>query len=417
MTSEPVSAVRAGTGIDPADSDVEIVPRHWLETVLAVVILIESSRSMHGWYSMIGLISDGKLTSLGRMVWPVLALSSGFAVLRRPWLIRRTLDPLLVVMVAILSVSFLWSVDATKTLYQAIVLVSVGVCGAFLAIAFTRRQAVEFVANTLGVICIVNVLGILAGANAGDGTTTGYFEHKNILGLVAGVALLVNVSRIATKDRSRVVVVLTFASAAALFLSGSKTSQFGVVLALIAIAFIAVKRHHQLAALAMLAPSIGIYWLALRATGGVAAILTASGKSSDLTGRTEIWSEVTRLIAERPVVGWGYLAYWRDAGFGDGRSGFEEFGLRSAHSGYLEAGLGAGVFAGALLVVTLLTLIVRGYRNCSRPIARSIDYSLFAIALFTATVNISETLFPATTRTLLTLLLFAFSAGPMMRER
>jgi exopolysaccharide production protein ExoQ len=406
-----------GTGADTAPAAAMAVHRTRIEVVLAVAILIESSRAAHNWYPLVGLISDGKLTSLGRLVWPMCALGSGIAIFRRPWLDRRSLDPLMVVTIALLSASFLWSVDATKTLYQAIVLFSLAVCGAFLAIAFTRRELVALVSNTLGVVCAANVIAILAGVNFGEGTTTGFFEHKNILGLVAAVALLVNVARVATADRSRLVVLSTAFSAIALSLSGSRTSQFGTALALITIGFITIRRHHQLVAFALLAPMTALYALGMRATGGFAAILTASGKSSDLTGRTEIWSEVTRLIGERPIVGWGFLAYWRDAGFGEGRSGFEEFGLRSAHSGYLEVGLGAGTLALALLVVTLITLLVRSYRRCAEPAPPAIDYALFGLALFTATVNVSETLFPATTRTILTLLLFAFSASPTMRER
>lgn len=34
------------------------------------------------------------------------------------------------------------------------------------------------------------------------------------------------------------------------------------------------------------------------------------GKSSDLTGRFEIWDKVTALAQERPVFGWGWISHW-----------------------------------------------------------------------------------------------------------
>jgi O-antigen ligase len=34
------------------------------------------------------------------------------------------------------------------------------------------------------------------------------------------------------------------------------------------------------------------------------------GRSDDLTGRLDIWSTVTGLIQQRPVLGWGWVSYW-----------------------------------------------------------------------------------------------------------
>lgn len=411
----PTLTVSRFDHVPATDGPAVTTRRTWPEVVLAIAILIESSRAMHIWYPAVGLIANDEVTTLGRLTWPVFALGSCVAIFRRPWLERRSLDPLMVATVALLSASFLWSLDGPKTLYQAIIFCCLGASGAFLAIAFSRDELVALVANTLGVICIVNVAGILIGVDDGFGTTTGFFEHKNILGIVSAAGLLCNVARIAACERGRLPYVFAAATAAALLLSGAKTALFGLLLAQLWTGFIAVRRHHQLAALALLAPAFGVYALAMRATGGFAAILAASGKSSDLTGRTDIWAEVTRRIGERPVVGWGYLAFWRDEGFDGGPSGHEMFGLRHAHNGYLDAALGAGVLAGVLLAVTLLAMVVRSYRRCvAHP--SSIDFALFGMALFTATVNVSETLFPATTRTLLTLLLFALAAGPTMRE-
>jgi len=395
------------------------VSRTWIEVLVAVLIVVHSSRALHSNYAMFGLIADGRLTSLGRLIWPTLALASVVAVLRRPWLVRRSLEPLVVAAIGLLCISVVWSVDAPKTLYQVIVLVSVLACAWFLSIVFGRDEGVALVSNVLGVVCAVNVAAVLLGINNGIGTTTGYFEHKNIFGLVAAVSVLVAVARrVGGHDRSRIVVLIAGVSAVALFLSGSRTSQFGAVFVLLMFGFISLRRRNQTMAIALVAPAIAAYAVVLRAAGGVAAVLTASGKSSDLTGRTDVWGQVWTLVVERPITGWGYLAYWRDTGFGaSGRSGFEEFGLRSAHNGYLEAALGAGVLAGAVVALVLIVLTVRSYRRLVGGISGAVAAALFGVALFTALVNLSETLFPATTRTLLTLLIAMFSAGPMMRDR
>ena len=408
------------TALDQIHPDSEQAPafgRSRLETVLAILILLESMRALQNWYPTVGLIADGKLTNLGRLIWPGFAAASVFSVFRRPWLVRRSLDPLALITISVLSVSFLWSVDPVKSLYQAIVFSGVVASAWFLSIAYSRREVVVLASNTVTAVCAVNVAAILLGIESGSGQTTGFFEHKNILGLAAAVGVLLSVARLTSGERRFDARLALFLAAVALFLSGSRTSQFGTLVVVMFVTFIAVRRRSQPAAFALAPPMVVLLVLALRATGGVSSLLVASGKSSDLTGRTEIWAKVTSLIAERPVVGWGYLAYWRDEGFaGGGQSGFEEFGLRSAHSGYLETALGAGIIGGTLVAILLISFIVRGYRGSSVPSPTSSAVALACIALFTAVVNVSETLFPATTRTLLTLLLLTLSAGPRMRE-
>lgn len=388
------------------------------ETALAIVILLESTRALYFWYASVGLIVDGRLSGPGRLLWPLLTLASLYSIMRRPWLDRRGIDPLVFATIGLVAVSFLWSVDSAKSLYQSVVLVAVVACGSFLSIAYDRKDLIVLSSNVIGVVCAVNLVAIAAGVDNGTSQTTGFFEHKNILGIAAAVAVLLFVARAAAGERGRVVVSGGVVTAIALFLSGSRTSQLGTLVAIMIVVLVAVRRRSQPAAIALAAPMAALLVIAFRAVGGISAILVASGKSSDLTGRTEIWERVTSLIEERPAAGWGYLAYWRDEGFADGRqSGFQEFGLRSAHSGYLEAALGAGILAGVLVAVTLIVLTVRGFRRSTISRPHPADISLFSIALLTAIVNVSETLFPATSRTLLMLMLVALSAGPMMRER
>jgi O-antigen ligase len=40
------------------------------------------------------------------------------------------------------------------------------------------------------------------------------------------------------------------------------------------------------------------------------SILTASGKDSKLTGRADLWQVADRLIAQKPILGLGYNAFW-----------------------------------------------------------------------------------------------------------
>jgi O-antigen ligase len=82
------------------------------------------------------------------------------------------------------------------------------------------------------------------------------------------------------------------------------------------------------------------------------------GRSATFSGRTELWAEVLESWSRRPWGGYGFMAVWFDD---DLRVRLLERGrdLYEAHSGYLEALIGAGVL-GAVTLGWLLWVLVGG---------------------------------------------------------
>jgi O-antigen ligase len=82
--------------------------------------------------------------------------------------------------------------------------------------------------------------------------------------------------------------------------------------------------------------------------------MTLVGRSSSLTGRTEIWGLVISFIAQRPILGYGYSAFWLGA---SPESFVVNQVLRGpvmySHNGYLEMLLTLGAI-GLLLTVVLI---------------------------------------------------------------
>jgi O-antigen ligase len=75
------------------------------------------------------------------------------------------------------------------------------------------------------------------------------------------------------------------------------------------------------------------------------------GRDATLTGRTAIWAQVARFIAERPLFGYGYDAFWRGMqGPSLQVAAAVHFIVAHAHNGFLEIALDLGA-AGLLLFV------------------------------------------------------------------
>ncbi|SDK51236.1 O-Antigen ligase [Cryobacterium psychrotolerans] len=84
-------------------------------------------------------------------------------------------------------------------------------------------------------------------------------------------------------------------------------------------------------------------------------LLGLFGKSSDLTGRFDIWASVTGLAAQRPVQGWGWVSYWAPwvEPF-DGLAVRKGVVYLQAHNAWLDVWLQLGIIG--LIVFSALVL-------------------------------------------------------------
>ncbi len=110
-----------------------------------------------------------------------------------------------------------------------------------------------------------------------------------------------------------------------------------------------------------------LYWVA----GGAIAVSIASvvfardfvfgllGKSSDMTGRLEIWEKVWGLIEQRPWFGWGWVSYWPTwVEPYDGLDTKAGIAVMSAHSAWLDVWLQLGL-VGVLVFAPLVVLTLQ----------------------------------------------------------
>jgi len=145
------------------------------------------------------------------------------------------------------------------------------------------------------------------------GPIEGIVANRNLLGFVALIAVIVFAVQLAarTVKRGWGVVWLTLA-VAMLLLTRSATVTLAAVLVLVVLGFALWARsvHHQARRPVYLVAATSV-------VVGAGAVLTLFplltqllGKSSDLTGRFDIWRSVTELATERTGFGWGWVGYW-----------------------------------------------------------------------------------------------------------
>jgi len=351
---------RAGTpwAAPPYGAPVASKPRPGLASLLAfglgvLIILIHSQAWME---PLFGDSTDDSASALMRDIY-FPAYGAAFVILGLSLndslraIIRQ---PLLIVILAICSLSILWSVapDQTERRIVAIAFTTLG--GLALGARFRWGEMAEVMATAFAILAL---LSFLAGAfipslgrmpNIFPGAWRGLWAEKNALGGNMTIAFVVFVAAAFLAPR-RKILWGGFALLALLLvlLSTSKTSLVSLLLGVCAIGFVALARRGPImGVISSFGAVVAIFAVLAFMFFAADVAFAVLGKDATLTGRTNIWQGVLYEIHKRPLLGYGYGAVWDDrSGWGPVYWITKIAGFRAAHAhnSWLEQWLGLGL--------------------------------------------------------------------------
>lgn len=302
---------------------------------------------------------------LALYLWAAVRLSLAFGGAWIGWLARERSLLLVVLAAALLSTA--WSIAPSLTLQRAPHLVGTTLLGIALGLVLPAPRLLALIGLVLAVLVVGgSALAVIApdhGRQLYEGSVvwSGLQGDKNNFGLTAALAALFFATRPLFRGGASFLACLPLSALAlvALAMSDSATA-LGALFAgatLIAVFLVPVLvRAPQLAGVlaALAALFLGA---ALVAGFGFGEAFGLFGRSTDLTGRAEIWRSVIALIGREPLTGTGYGALWFP------RAGEEATQMAAlgtfwtayhAHNGLLqiasELGIPATLAAVALLV-------------------------------------------------------------------
>jgi len=124
----------------------------------------------------------------------------------------------------------------------------------------------------------------------------------------------------------------------------------------------------------------------------VAGVLNLPFSDTSFTGRTDIWKFAIEHTLERPLIGHGFMAFWRtrDLPMTDAVVSWTTLAAHS-HNGYLEIALTTGLPGAALCVLFIVILPIVNYHKCLQfETNRTLSLLLLQIWLFGIYVNCFE---------------------------
>jgi exopolysaccharide production protein ExoQ len=215
----------------------------------------------------------------------------------------------------------------------------------------------------------------------------GWVGNANLLAIIALLGILVFGVQLAERTVPRSSGYVWLALAAITFgLTRSSTMMIAAVACVVVLCAVLLAR--------LVGPSgrLGLYGAGAAIVVVVAAVavffrdaaLAVLGKSSDLTGRLDIWADVTEMAARRPWFGWGYSSPWlpRAVPFDEPvvRNGVEQL---QAHNAWIDVWMQLGIVGVVLFAAVVVSVLWRSwFLAIDRPRVGLVDdrpYSVTAI--------------------------------------
>jgi O-antigen ligase len=270
-------------------------------------------------------------------------------------------------------VSSVWSQDPLLSLRWSIVLMLNTIFVFYLFYRFSFTQQLKLLLQ-VGWVCLgfSLILSLAFPAYGVDhhGTADawrGMYITKNLCAM-ATLYMLPSALCLPTKGAISMSVrgVYVLLSAFLIYMSHSVSSQLALICLPLFLYVVRViqKLTAKTRALAVLIAIVVTCLLASVVAAYSDVIVYALGRDPSLTGRTEIWSAIFISIMRRPLLGYGYRAFWTGyVGESTNANLFKGSVLNSAHNGLLEVWLGLGL-VGVVLVVYICGRALRDASVC-----------------------------------------------------
>ena len=350
---------------------------YWAEEITVFILIFQFSTALVA----LLLTDQGDLASsspLARTLWyPGYLLVLLLTLRWLPRVVRMAVfNPLLITSILWCGLSYIWSIDPDVTLRRSVALLMTTLFGLVLAARYDWNELVQRLALVFLVTAVISLFlatlvpGLGQMQEIHQGAWRGAWLEKNSFGVRMAMGLALMMCAFAMQPKRWWLWVpggvLCFGL---VLMSTSKAALLAAMVAICGFLVIRVFRRFPILRIpVMYSVVIGVSVLMFLIIFMPDMMFEIIGKERTLTGRTDIWNALAAAIREKPLLGYGYGTFWQGL---DGPSYWVRFslewGVPTAHNGWIETWLSAGLVAvilfGLLYLITLLLAFGRLYRG------------------------------------------------------
>ena len=319
-------------------------------------------------------------------IWAISRLRGSFdLILRERW----------IAVLVIWSVASIgWSVQPGQTLRYSMALAVAMLVGLYIGIRIEPLQQIRLVALCLGITAILSLsLGLFAPkfAISPDGEWRGAFLHKNSLSYLMSLSALCFLF-LAICERRRRWFFVTMALLSCVLVVLSKSAGGLVVTLIMFVLLTPLYKILQLSKrgfIAAIVASAAVFGVGLALVlQNLTPLFNLLGRDATFTGRVQLWQHVKQEILTRPVLGFGYSAFW-STGEADRLRAAVGWEPWTAHNGFLDAALGLGFLGLIILCIGLLRNFILGIGVARQKHDLTLAWPLFFM-IFAVLSNLME---------------------------
>jgi len=266
---------------------------------------------------------------------------------------------LFLVLFAILSM--IWSEDAGLTIRRGFAVLATTLFGLDFAVRYSIREQVRLFGIALGLAVAISVVveiffhGLVPTVDTSyPDAWNGAFVQKNDFARVvvlAGILVLM-------RTRNFMVATGTVVASVGLILLCHSRTALVVFVAMLVLLRVFRLRHRGSRALIAGIAGVLIVSALLSVVVDMDSMAGLLGRDATLTGRTNIWAMALESVAEKPLLGYGYSAFWNVAPEADRISNILHWKVPHAHNGFIDLTLQLGL-AGLALFLLVYVIAVR----------------------------------------------------------
>ncbi|WP_445635503.1 O-antigen ligase-related domain-containing protein [Nostoc sp. DSM 114161] len=378
------------------------------QVITAICLIIYSGTPLDPFLSQGYTLQDGDRT-IYRFLY-TLTYGIAFLLIILRWkkvIYVSSKNKLIWTFLGVCAISSFWSLDPDTTTRRVFGLIGTTFFGVYLASRYTLKEQLKLCAYMLGISAVACFLIVFLMPQYGIGVDDhasawrGIYSQKNTLGRRFVLSGAIFFFLAMTTRQNRWVLWFGYVASAILVLFSSSTTSLGNLLILTG-AFPVYQRILRLKyttlipALAFIS-TISIAFYALFVTYAD-QILGSIGKDTTLTGRSEIWPAVLEMVQKKPLLGYGYGAFWYGADTSGAAYVQESAGwpTPTAHNGFLDLLLALGVVGFLVFLAGFLSSFFKGIyfirlnRMLENNVWLLIYLTFLAFANFTETVLIEQ---------------------------
>ena len=265
--------------------------------------------------------------------------------------------------------SILWSQNAALSLQRVISLLATSLFGLYFSVMFSQRTQVRMLLAATSIPALLSILMVLIAPQYAINETNhagawqGVFGGKNACAMV----MVIGVAAAMSYEPKSIVTRMWKVTSLVLFtvIAVKADSSAAVVVLLAMVVLVHLLRHltrYEPRTRALLCSLLAIFCIlaGIVATQSIPEILKLLNRDATLTGRTVLWAQVWQSITERPLLGYGYGAFWNGLSGPSARIVLSMgWNAPHAHNGFLDIWLCLGLLGLAAFCLLLVQCVFR----------------------------------------------------------